>query len=443
MVYKLISDITAYFLSVLLSIQFYSISFPDAYLEIDWYLIVGGLVFFVFSVYNYGGYRTYVEFSQLSEYSAIIKASVLTLIVSIIALFLFQIQIPTYLTVFSRVAFIIGLLIIPIVLRSFLHMTVPLNHPKENILIFGGGILGSAFFDAVKRIDNSRFNVIGFVDDNLNDADSVVKPILGSSAELVEICKTNDIHRVVVAIRDLENGKIDQLMSKAVEAGVKLNFVPNMESFNQHPGKLKEFSGIPLVTQNVHNLSPFYLFGKRGLDIIISVISILITSPLWLLIPVMIKADSKGPVFFKQKRVGLDGKEFLMYKFRSMYVDTPQYAYCPVNSNDPRITKTGRWLRKTSLDELPQLINVLKGEMSIVGPRPEMPFIVNQYNEIEKKRLIVKPGLTGLWQISLYRNTEINHNLEYDFYYIQNQSFVLDFVIIVMTFFFAIRGITH
>ena len=98
---------------------------------------------------------------------------------------------------------------------------------------------------------------------------------------------------------------------------------------------------------------------------------------------------------------------------------------------------------KTSLDELPQLVNVLKGEMSMVGPRPEMPFIVNEYNAIEKKRLIVKPGITGLWQISLHRNVEINHNLEYDFYYIENQGFVLDLVILFMTVFFVVRGITH
>ena len=148
-------------------------------------------------------------------------------------------------------------------------------------------------------------------------------------------------------------------------------------------------------------------------------------------------------LFFVQKRVGLDGKLFFLYKFRTMFVDTPKYAHCPINANDPRITKIGRMLRKTSLDELPQLINVLKGEMSMVGPRPEMPFIIDEYNVIEKKRLIVKPGLTGLWQVSAYRDAEISHNLEHDFYYIQNQGFTLDFVVLVMTVFFAIRGMTH
>jgi len=126
-----------------------------------------------------------------------------------------------------------------------------------------------------------------------------------------------------------------------------------------------------------------------------------------------------------------------------MYINSPKYAHCPTNTNDPRITRIGRWLRKTSLDELPQLINVLKGEMSLVGPRPEMGFIVDKYNTIEKKRLLIKPGLTGLWQISPYRRSEISHNLEYDFYYIENQGYVLDIVILILTIFFAIRGFTN
>jgi lipopolysaccharide/colanic/teichoic acid biosynthesis glycosyltransferase len=157
----------------------------------------------------------------------------------------------------------------------------------------------------------------------------------------------------------------------------------------------------------------------------------------------MLKKDSPGPVLFKQKRVGLKEKPFELYKFRSMFIDSSKYEYCPTGADDPRVTKTGRWLRKISLDELPQLINILKGHMSIVGPRPEMQFIVEEYNDVEKKRLLVKPGLTGLWQISRHRSSEITHNMEYDFYYIENQGFVLDFVIIIMTLFFVVRGITH
>ena len=219
--------------------------------------------------------------------------------------------------------------------------------------------------------------------------------------------------------------------------------MPSIESFQNDPAKLNEHSGIPLISKNPGSQSFFYLLSKRLLDIIIVIICMFLTLPFWLLIGVIIKIDSPGPVLFKQKRIGQNGKSFLIFKFRSMFLDTPEYAHCPTTDTDPRITKVGRWLRKTSIDELPQLINIIKGEMSMVGPRPEMPFIVDNYNLIEKKRLLVKPGLTGLWQVSPYRDSEINHNLEYDFYYIQNQGFVLDFVILIMTVFFAIRGITH
>ena len=198
-----------------------------------------------------------------------------------------------------------------------------------------------------------------------------------------------------------------------------------------------------MITRNVQPNSFFYSTGKRIVDIAFSGIGILVISPFWLIIPLLIKKEDGGPALFSQERVGLNGKKFKIYKFRSMKIDTPKYANCPTWQSDPRVTKIGKWLRKTSIDELPQLINIFKGDMSLVGPRPEMPFIVDDYNVMERKRLLVKPGLTGLWQVSPYRNYEINHNLEYDFYYIENQSFILDFVILVMTVYFVIRGITH
>jgi len=444
MFYKLLSDLIAFISAVFLSVSFYNIPFSEAIGLINWYLIISGLIFFIFSNYNYGGYRHYVEFSQLSEYSAILKASSLTIVASITALFFLQIKTPNYLTLSSRLIFIVGLLVFPILFRRIVFVFFPIKHKKEKVLIVGAGVMGRTFLNVVEKNPSLRFKVIGFIDDrDLIDSNLLGKPLLGESKQLGAVCEKYHIDRVIVGIRKLNNEKINYLSDEAAKVGIKINFIPNIESFGNNPGKLKEFAGIPLITKNLLSLSPFYIIGKRLIDLVSAIIGIIIASPFWIIIPVLIKMDSDGPVFFKQKRVGLNGKEFLMYKFRSMYVDTPSYAHCPVDNKDPRITKIGRWLRKTSLDELPQLINVFKGDMSLVGPRPEMPFIVNQYNEIEKRRLIVKPGLTGLWQVSPYRNTEINHNLEFDFYYIQNQGFVLDFVIIIMTFFFAIRGITH
>ena len=155
----------------------------------------------------------------------------------------------------------------------------------------------------------------------------------------------------------------------------------------------------------------------------------------------LIKRDSEGPVFFKQKRVGVNGKQFYIYKFRTMTVESDPYAINPLDINDSRITRVGRFLRKTSVDELPQIINVLKGEMSFVGPRPEMPFIVDAYEEVHRERLKVMPGITGLWQLSGDRKRAIHENMDYDLYYIRNMSFFLDLAILLETFIFAFRGI--
>ena len=137
----------------------------------------------------------------------------------------------------------------------------------------------------------------------------------------------------------------------------------------------------------------------------------------------------KGADFFRQLRVGREGKLFEMHKFRSMHVDAPKYDYHPTGADDPRITRVGRWLRRTSLDELAQLINILNGDMSLVGPRPEMPFIVDTYNERQRQRLNVIPGVTGLWQLSADRAFLIHENIQYDLYYIRNRNFFIDLAI--------------
>jgi len=168
---------------------------------------------------------------------------------------------------------------------------------------------------------------------------------------------------------------------------------------------------------------------------------IAVTSPIWLVIALMVRFGSPGPVLFRQKRVGQHGKLFDLFKFRTMYLDAAQYDFSPREAADPRITRIGRFLRHTSLDELPQLLNVLKGEMSLVGPRPEMPFIVDKYNAMHRQRLQVLPGITGLWQISADRAFLIHENIQYDFYYIRHRSFFMDFAILLHTIVFAMRGV--
>jgi lipopolysaccharide/colanic/teichoic acid biosynthesis glycosyltransferase len=168
---------------------------------------------------------------------------------------------------------------------------------------------------------------------------------------------------------------------------------------------------------------------------------IVLFAPVWLLIAFLIRIDSPGPVLFRQSRVGKSGKLFGLYKFRSMCADAPKYEHSPTESDDPRITRMGRFLRRSSLDEIPQLINVVKGEMSLVGPRPEMPFIVEEYSAAHRQRLRVVPGITGLWQLSADRAFHIHENIQYDLYYIRNRSFFMDFAILLHTLVFAMNGV--
>ena len=186
---------------------------------------------------------------------------------------------------------------------------------------------------------------------------------------------------------------------------------------------------------SVERLSSFY--AKRGkylFDFVASFFLILIFSPLMILIAILIKLSSRGPVFFSHKRVGLNNKLFVILKFRSLYIDTPSYSEKPDSTEDVRITSIGKWIRKTSLDELPQLFNVIKGEMSLVGPRPEMPFLAENYEPWENQRHLVRPGMTGLWQLSPRRRGSIREGIPVDLEYIEKLSLWNDFKILLRTF---------
>lgn len=185
----------------------------------------------------------------------------------------------------------------------------------------------------------------------------------------------------------------------------------------------------------MERLSSFYAkHGKHLFDAIAAFFLVLVFSPLMVLIAMLIKLTSRGPVFFSHKRVGANNELFLIYKFRSLHTDTPSYSEKPDSTEDVRITLVGKWLRKTSLDELPQLFNVLKGEMSLVGPRPEMPFLAEHYEPWENQRHLVRPGMTGLWQLSPRRRGSIREGIPVDLEYIENLSLWNDFKILLRTF---------
>lgn len=180
---------------------------------------------------------------------------------------------------------------------------------------------------------------------------------------------------------------------------------------------------------------------KRGVDLVLATSLLILVTPLFLLVAIFIKIDSPGTVLIRQRRIGLNGRPFFMWKFRSMHAAVDLYAHSPDSEADPRLTRFGRSLRRFSIDELPQLFNVLMGDMSLVGPRPEMPFVVNKYQANERLRLNAIPGITGLWQISPARAMPIHENLEFDLFYIVHRNIFLDLAILLRTVTAVIRGI--
>jgi len=246
---------------------------------------------------------------------------------------------------------------------------------------------------------------------------------------------------VVIAIPSIQHEKFHQAVEEVLAANARVSFVP---SHFLHPDQWVGFQDIDGVLLASFSRNPrrfTYEWAKRICDFVGAAILLALGSPLLLLLALLIKLDSKGPALFRQERVGLNGRRFRMFKFRTMYADSPAYAYSPKDSYDLRITRLGRFLRRTSLDELPQILNVFLGNMSLVGPRPEMPFIVETYTERQSQRLQVMPGITGLWQLSGDRAYLIHENIEYDLYYIQHRNFFMDMAILLHTSIFAMRGI--
>lgn len=246
---------------------------------------------------------------------------------------------------------------------------------------------------------------------------------------------------LILAEPELDPEETAAIRSEAEAAGISTYVIP--EPFLDEAAAVAyiELDGVMLAHKAPTNKREFYEAGKRALDVGLSALSLAVLSPLLAAAALAVKLTTPGPVIFRQQRVGRNGIRFEMYKFRTMYTDSARYAYSPTRGKDPRITPVGRWLRHTCIDELPQLLNVLRGEMSLVGPRPEMPFIVEQYEAIHLKRLAVKPGITGLWQLSADRSSPIHENITYDPYYAKNRNLVMDIAILLHTVVFAFRGV--
>jgi exopolysaccharide biosynthesis polyprenyl glycosylphosphotransferase len=276
-------------------------------------------------------------------------------------------------------------------------------------------------------------------------------PLLGTVQDAPALVKAQGIDEVIFALPLRAHGVIEWLVLALQDYPVRVRVVPDYFDLAMSRATVEDFNGLPLVGLRDPAIDGYDRVVKRFFDLVVSGLLFLVAWPVMLLIALVIKLDSPGPALFVQERVGENGHPFNMYKFRSMVVDAERMSGSVATRahdgvivhktpNDPRVTRVGRFLRRTSLDELPQIFNVLRGEMSLVGPRPELPWLVENYEIWQRRRFAVPPGITGWWQINGRSDRLMHMHTEDDLYYIQNYSPLLDLQILWRTIGVVVRG---
>ncbi|MGP8284200.1 MAG: sugar transferase [Desulfomonilaceae bacterium] len=341
-----------------------------------------------------------------------------------------------------------------IVVRYMIWSVLKKRHNQNNaasVLIVGVNDTSNLLAKTISEELGSVFKLIGFVDSEAPHNLELPARFLGTIKDLGEIVRKNEVEVIIIAKTDCHYGYLESLVRDLIHLPVRIYLAPDSVQLALVEAEVEQVGNIVLIGIREPVIQGGKRFSKRIMDIAISVILFLLTWPLLIVIWIFIKIDSKGPVIFAASRVGEGGKVFRMYKFRTMYVGSENLQHSVTETDeqgrkiykvkgDPRITKVGRWLRQTSLDELPQLFNVLKGEMSWVGPRPEQPFITKEYEHWQWQRVLVPPGVTGWWQISGRSDLPMHLNTNYDVYYVRNYSILLDLKILIRTVIEVLRG---
>jgi len=316
----------------------------------------------------------------------------------------------------------------------------------RRVIIVGAGEVGRTVMRTAVARPDLGYRIVGFVDDNPDKGYTDIGPFkaLGPLENLAQAIEQEEADEVIITLPWMYHRKIMSIVRECALRQVRARIVPDLFQMSLSQVDVEDFGGVPLIGVVEIAISRWALLVKRAMDVVGSVLCLSLGLPLLAFIAIAIRLDSPGPIIFRQMRVGLNGRPFVMFKFRSMEegAEEQQEALADLNEadgplfkirDDPRLTRVGRFLRRTSLDELPQLINVLKGEMSLVGPRPPLPREVEQYQEWHKKRLQAPPGMTGLWQVSGRSRMSFDEQVLLDIYYIENWSPWLDFKILART----------
>ena len=393
--------------------------------------------------YNFLGLYQGRSYKLFEELKGIIKANTYGIAILVLILFIFKI------VDFSRYVlatfYVLNIVLTFAARGSVIYLVQSYRNQGLNLrncLLIGHNEIGKSFIKKVERTPSFGYKIVGIL-----DADTIKRRELpkecklrGDIEDLDKILNTEKIDVVTIALDGDAYHQLPRIISLCEKHGVKTNIIPYYYKYIPARPYMDEIEGMPIIdTRHVPLDNFFKALIKRAMDIIIALIAIIIFSPVMLFSVLMILLTSNGPIIFRQERIGLGRKPFMMYKFRSMHLESSQSEKVKwTTENDPRKTKWGSFMRKTSIDELPQFFNVLKGDMSVVGPRPERPYFVEQFKEEIPKYMIkhqVRPGITGWAQVNGWRgDTSIEKRIEFDLYYIENWTLSLDVKIILLTF---------
>ncbi len=321
---------------------------------------------------------------------------------------------------------------------------------RSRVLIAGAGEVGQQIAGLVRRYTPGRLELVGYLDDDPVKVGNGL-PILGTLDQAREIIQAHAVDEVVIALPRRAHERLSRLVTVLHDLPVHVRVVPDYFSLALFKAGVEDFAGIPMIDLRAPAINDVQRLFKRMFDLALGGAITLLALPLMGLVALAVKLDRRGPVLFRQQRAGENGRLFPMHKFRSMVADA-EGRQAEVNEfdeegnlvfkkrDDPRITRVGRIIRRLSLDELPQLFNVLRGDMSLVGPRPELPWLVDQYEPWQRRRFVVPQGITGWWQVNGRSEKSLELKTRDDLFYIQNYSLWLDLYILVRTPWIVLKG---
>lgn len=402
------------------------------------------LFFFFFAIYD--GKQ---NLKVIDEFSKITSASFLAGMTLIGFMYLTDLDLPRlFFLVFLSITFS-SMIIWRIIARLLYRSRINEKGYHQKVLIVGAGKIGTDLRDQISNKKDKTVTFIGFLDDSIEKQQSM-PDVLGAVDAVKQIVTSRKVTNVIITLPQSCFEKIDFVIQELVQLPVRIAIVPSYYRLAENRMTLSELAGIPLLDIREPALTEYQRLTKRIFDVVVTLILLVLLLPLMGLIALLIWIFDGRPIMFIQNRVGENGNIIKVLKFRTMQQDSlPKTRVQAVDAqgrpiyktkDDPRVTRLGRFLRRYSLDELPQFFNVLRGTLSLVGPRPELPFIVEKYEHWQRARLSVPQGVTGWWQIQGRSDKPMHLNIDQDLYYIQHYSLWLDISILIKTIWIVLRG---